>query len=121
MSTPIPVTPKLLQWIEQSGHPQRHVLSKLVYERDVFGQNKYNRALHAFDLNKQGVPYDFNKEAMEEAGDLAQYMFALVLEGRSLQPLRPILEQLLWLVDSTAVHDPNCDMDEDCTCHVAGS
>ena len=89
------VTPKLIDWIQnRSICPPLTVETavNLVKIRSEFGCHKYGQPL----MSKDGR--DSVKDAMEELGDLLQYVYKARMNGESTKSLKiilPILQQLL--------------------------
>ena len=90
------VTPALLDWLTcecPKGFAQgRQDAFDLVQKRDAFGRAKYGTGLQT----RNGR--DPIEDAMQEVGDLLQYVQQARMEGRDLTPIRrlvPVLAALL--------------------------
>lgn len=90
----IAVTPILLKWIDTADVSEsvKTEAIALVKKRDAFGRAKYNQPL----MTKDGR--DDIEDAMQELGDLLQYIQKAKLNGKDTSALKkfvPLLQQLL--------------------------
>lgn len=92
----IPVTKALLEWLETQGIGDAGVQDtiNLVSARDAFGRKKYGQCLMSQDGR------DEVEDAMQELGDLLQYLYKAKLNVRSIAPIKRMLPVLLTLIDS---------------------
>jgi len=89
------VTPVLLKWLDSCSDKDHccysdacDCMSVLVKRRDAFGRAKYGQPL----MTKDGR--DSVEDAMQELGDLAQYMFKARLNGENLDQVVKLLPLL---------------------------
>lgn len=95
-----PVTPWLLARLRSKWDAPSRLMfepftdaARLVEDRAAEGMAKYGTPLEAHN----GRPS--LEDARQETGDLMQYIWQTRMEGNSPEPLRPLLEVALWLLD----------------------
>lgn len=98
----IPVTKALLEWLSSKGIQDQGVQEavNLVYSRDAFGRKKYGQCLMSQDGR------DEVEDALQEMGDLLQYLYKAKLNGSDISRIRSIVPVLLMLVESINEFSP---------------
>lgn len=76
----------------------------LVTQRDAFGRQKYGQPL----MSRDGR--DSVEDAMQDMGDLLQYLYKSKLNGEDISRVRSIIPILLDLVNSIGIKDTGAQL-----------
>jgi hypothetical protein len=99
------VTPKLISWIQNNRsieNETRDQMIKLINSRHKYGVDKYGHGLMTGDKRRT------IQDALEELGDLIQYLFKAKLNGENMDEIRDlakVLDLLLKDMGSNQVQD----------------
>lgn len=91
----IPVTPALLEWIDNSDLEFKSYIKDIIENRANYGMKKYGQSLMTGDGRDDVL------DAMQEAGDLIQYVMKGIMNGRkdevrtNLDPLLKAISKML--------------------------
>lgn len=86
------VADKLIEWLESLDCVDTSQVVDLVRKRDAFGRQKYGTPLTTEDGR------DEMQDALEEMGDLLQYLFKARMNRRCLHSFHPYVSALLEMV-----------------------
>jgi hypothetical protein len=93
------VTPSLINWINNISDDKISNIIKtnviqLIVARDTFGLKKYGQRLKTKDGR------DSQEDAMQELGDLMQYIYKAKMNGESIEKIKEISSLLIKLIDT---------------------